>query len=63
MPDTLNAAELRRWAIKCGSQADAANCSAEDRARLLTMRESLLALADNADWLAGKSESEQAAVV
>jgi len=61
MPDTLNATELWRWAMQCGARADASQCSAEERARLLTMRESLLALADNADWLAGKSGPAAAA--
>jgi hypothetical protein len=56
MPDTLDAAELRRWAMQCAAQAQSPNCSAEDCAQLLTIRESLLALADNADWLAGKPE-------
>lgn len=54
MPDTLNAAELRRLAMECAAMADADGCPADERERLLTMRESLLALADNADWLAGK---------
>ncbi len=54
MPDTLNAAELRRWAMECQAQADAQGCGAEERARLMTMRESPLALADNADWLTGR---------
>lgn len=53
MVDTLNAAELRRWAMQCAVDADAESCAAEERTRLLTMRESLLALAENADWLAG----------
>jgi hypothetical protein len=61
MPDTLNAAELRRWAMECGAQADSPNCSTEERTRLLTMRESLLALAENADWLAGKLATPVAA--
>ena len=59
MPDTLNAAELRRLAMECAAMADAAECAAEERERLLTMRESLLALADNADWLAGKPTDQQ----
>jgi len=54
MPDTLNAAELRRLAMECVAMADADGCGADERERLLTMRESLLALAENADWLAGK---------
>ena len=54
MPDTLNAAELRRWAMECGAKAYIAGCTPDESARLLKMRESLLALAENADWLNGK---------
>jgi predicted metal-dependent enzyme (double-stranded beta helix superfamily) len=54
MPDTLNAAELRRWAMECGARAYIAGCTADESTRLLKMRESLLALAENADWLNGK---------
>ena len=59
MPDTLNAAELRRLAMECAAMADSEGCAAEERERLLTMRESLLALADNADWLDGKPAAQQ----
>ncbi len=52
--DTLNAVDLRRWAMHCMTQANDPMCSGEERARLLTMRSSLLALAENADWLAGR---------
>lgn len=55
MPDTLNATELRRWAARCVNQANDKNCSGEERERLLKMRQSLLALAENADWLNGKT--------
>ena len=54
MPDTLNAAELRRWAMECGAKANRADCGDDERSRLLKMREALLSLAENADWLAGK---------
>ncbi len=54
MPDTLDAAALRRLAMQCGAEADANCCSAEERGRLLKMREALLHLAENADWLDGK---------
>ena len=59
MTDTLNAAELRRLAMECAAMADADGCAAEERERLLTMRESLLALADNADWLEGRPAAPQ----
>lgn len=38
----------------CGTEAEGDGCSADQRSRLLEMREALLALAENADWLAGK---------
>ncbi len=56
MPDTLNAADLRRWAMQCMAQADDPFCGPEERTRLLTMAESLLSLAESADWLAGRFE-------
>jgi hypothetical protein len=54
MPDTLNAAELRRLAMECAARADHFDCDPDERTRLLTMREALLDLAMNADWLAGR---------
>lgn len=54
MPDTLDAVELRRLAIECATRAYERECAAADRERYLKMQESLLALADSADWLAGK---------
>jgi len=54
MPDTLDAADLRRWAMQCSAEAESDGCSVEERSRLLKMREALLDLAENADWLAGK---------
>lgn len=55
MIDTLNADKLRAWASECAASAGAEDCPSEARARYLKMQESLLALADNADWLEGKS--------
>lgn len=54
MPDTLNAAELRRLAMQCAARASASACDPEERDRLMKMREALLELARNADWLAGR---------
>lgn len=51
MPDTLDAVQLRRLAIECATRA-------YDRERYLKMQESLLALAESADWLAGKKTSQ-----
>lgn len=54
MRDTLNAAALRRQAMECAAQASRPDCGADERERLQKMRESLLALAVDADWLAGR---------
>jgi hypothetical protein len=55
MIDPLNAEALRLWAAHCQAKArQTAWCRAE-RERLLRIQESLLALADTADWLAGRS--------
>ena len=53
MSDTLNAAEMRRLAMECGARASDSRCKPDERERMLRMREGLLALAVNADWLAG----------
>lgn len=53
IPDPLSAIDLRHWAAQCAEQARKLNCSEEDRERLRRMRDAILALADNADWLAG----------
>jgi hypothetical protein len=52
MPDTLCATDLRRWAVQCADRALTLKC-AEERQRLNRMREAILMLAENADWLAG----------
>lgn len=54
MPDTLNAVELRRYAMQCAARANDPFCPPAERERLIRMRESLLVLARSADWLAGK---------
>ena len=59
MADTLNAAELRRLAIECATRAYNRDCRPADRERYLKMQESLLALAESADWLAGKTSGER----
>jgi hypothetical protein len=46
--------DLRHWADKCLDEANNPRASGEERARVLKMRESLLALADNQDWLNGQ---------
>lgn len=46
--------DLRRWAMQCIDQASDPSSSGEERERLMKMREGLLALADNQDWLNGR---------
>lgn len=53
MHDTMNAAALRQLAKECASKASAEDCLPQERERLLSMQESLLVLAKDADWLAG----------
>ena len=42
--------ELRRWAERCGKDAEKTRAF-EDRDRLLKMQTALLALAEGEDWL------------
>lgn len=60
MPDTLNAVEMRRLAMECAARAYDSSCEPEERERMLRMREALLALAANADWLAGRTVPQTA---
>ena len=53
MTSPLTAAELRRWAMRCASEAENLGTGDERRERLLKMREALFDLADSEDWLAG----------
>ena len=61
MPDTLNAAEMRRLAMQCAARAQEANVTAEERERMLRMREGLLEVATCADWLSGRRDPAAAA--
>jgi hypothetical protein len=54
MPNTLNAAEMRRLAMQCAARASQFGVSADERDRMLRMREGLLEVAASADWLAGR---------
>ena len=55
MFDPLNAEELRLWAAHCAEKAERAAAVRTERERLLQMKDALLALADIADWLSGRS--------
>lgn len=54
MPDTLNAVEMRRLAMRCAARACDIGLTVEERERMRRMREGLLELAASADWLAGR---------
>lgn len=54
MFDLHNADELRQWAASCAEKAERVAEVRAERERLLEMKDALLALADNADWLAGR---------
>jgi hypothetical protein len=51
--ETSKIPDFRLWAALCAAKAEAAATPA-DRDRLLKMRDALLALADNEDWLHGR---------
>jgi hypothetical protein len=53
--DSTDSGYLRRWATQCLEQAHDARVSGDERARLMMMREALLALADTQDWLSGRA--------
>ncbi len=55
MFDPLNGDEIRLRAVHCEAKAKRAAWCCAERERLLRMREALLALADTADWLCGRS--------
>jgi hypothetical protein len=55
MPDTMNAAEMRRLAMQCAARANDVGLAVHERERMLRMREGLLEVAANADWLSGRS--------
>jgi hypothetical protein len=55
MPDLMQSAMLRRWAMECAAEADNPRHNAAQRERLLKMRAALLELALTQDWLAGRS--------
>ena len=54
MQISMVSSDLRRWAMQCIDQASDPSSSGEERERLMKMREGLLALADNQDWLNGR---------
>lgn len=54
--NSISSADLRRWAMECYDQAVDPRASGDERDRLLRMRQSLLILAVEQDWLNGKTK-------
>ena len=54
--NAISSADLRRWAMECYDQAVDPRASGEEREQLLKMRQSLLTLAEEQDWLNGKTK-------
>lgn len=54
--DMSSVHELREWAAKCAHSADDPRISADERAQLLRMKQALLALAHEQEWLEGNSK-------
>jgi hypothetical protein len=54
MPIPVSSSNLRSWAYDCEMQSKNAFTSGDERDRLLRMRDALLALAKEQDWLSGK---------
>ena len=50
----VSSSNLRNWAQDCEMQSKKALTSGEERDRLLRMRDALLALAEEQDWLNGR---------
>jgi hypothetical protein len=55
MTISICVADFRRWASNCRAQADDAMTSGDERARLMLMADALNVLADQQDWLDGKT--------
>lgn len=61
--NSISSADLRRWAMECYDQAIDPRASGDERDRLLRMRQSLLTLAEEQDWLNGKTKTPSGARV
>ena len=61
--NSISSADLRRWAMECYDQAIDPRVSGDERDRLLRMRQSLLTLAEEQDWLNGKTKTPSGARV
>ena len=53
MNTNLSATELRRWAAQCETRAKDPLASGDEYDRLMRMRDGLLAVAEQQEWLEG----------
>lgn len=60
MNTNLSAAELRHWAAQCDARAKDPLASGDEYERLLLMRDGLLAVAEQQEWLEGNLAAEKA---
>jgi hypothetical protein len=60
MNTNLSAEELRRWAAQCASRAKDPMTSGDEYERLVLMRDGLLAVAEQQEWLEGNSPARKA---
>jgi hypothetical protein len=60
MNTNLSAAELRRWAAQCEASANDPMISGPDFERLILMRDGLLVVAEQQEWLEGKRPASAA---
>ena len=60
MNTNLSAAELRHWAAQCDARATDTLASGEEYERLRLMREGLLAVAEQQEWLEGNVAAKKA---
>ncbi len=60
MNTNLSAAELRRWAAQCDQRAKDPLASGDEYERLVLMRDGLLAVAEQQEWLEGNIAAQKA---
>lgn len=60
MNTNLSAADLRQWAAQCDARAKDPLASGEEYERLVLMRDGLLAVAEQQEWLEGKFPAQKA---
>ncbi len=59
MNTNLSAADLRRWAAQCDARARDPHASLDEYERLARMRDGLLAVAEQQEWLEGNVQRQK----